>query len=190
MNEIATANLFPAATPSELLQGALIDSRRRWRELVDLGADFAFETDEWGRLVLVTPDPALGWPANALIGQPAVTLLADAATGGVFNPFRVSARIRHRQAWLKRGDGGIACLTFCAAPIRDIDGRITGVRGTGVDMTELDGQAAQVAAALRRGEVLDHILARMGQEVMAPRMMSAALDALANALGAEGAAVL
>ena len=48
----------------------------------------------------------------------------------------------------------------------------------------------QVAASLRRGEVLDHILWRMRQEVLAPRMMRAALDALVNALGAEGAAVI
>ena len=38
--------------------------------------------------------------------------------------------------------------------------------------------------------MLDHILWRMGREVLAPRMMQAALDALMNALGAEGAAVI
>jgi len=56
------------------MQGALIDSRQRWRELVHLAADFAFETDEWGRFTLISPDPALDWAANALIGQPSTTL--------------------------------------------------------------------------------------------------------------------
>ena len=60
----------------------------------------------------------------------------------------------------------------------------------GVDWSEFDDGAARVAASLRRGEVLDHILWRMGQEVLAPRMMQAALDALMNAIGAEGAAVI
>ena len=181
----------PMARPSaaELLQGALLDSRQRWRELVNLTADFAFETDEWGRFAMVCPENALGWAASALIGQPCTALLADGG-GGAFNPFRVSARVRHRQAWLRRGDGGGACLSFCAAPIRDATGRVTGARGLGIDMTELDSQAAQVASALRRAEVLDHILWRTGQEVMAPRMMAAALESLANALGADGAAVL
>jgi diguanylate cyclase (GGDEF)-like protein len=59
-----------------------------------------------------------------------------------------------------------------------------------VDWTEYDEYQGRVAAALRRGEVLDHILWRMGREVLAPRMMRAALDALVNALGAEGAAVI
>jgi hypothetical protein len=85
------------ATPAEVLQGALIDSRHRWRELINLAADFAFETDEWGRFTLITPDPALGWSAGGLIGQPAAALLVESG-GGVFDPFRVSARVRHRKA--------------------------------------------------------------------------------------------
>ena len=189
MPDLATQNQPSSATPADILQGALIDSRQRWRELILLAADFAFETDEWGRFTLIAPDPALAWPGDALIGQASTMLLADGGSG-VFDPFRVSATVRHRQAWLKRGDGGIACMLFCAAPIRDADGRISGARGIGVDMTEADGQAAHVAVALRRAEVLDHILSRMGREVTAPRMMGAVLDALVDAMGTEGAAVI
>jgi diguanylate cyclase (GGDEF)-like protein/PAS domain S-box-containing protein len=191
MTDLAITRPPLTVSSADLLQGALLDSRQRWRDLVNLTADFAFETDEWDRFVLVTPDPALGWQAHDLIGKAAASLLAEAGgAAAAFNPFRVSAQVRHRQAWLRRGDGTIACLTFCAAPIRDAAGRITGTRGLGIDMTELDVQATQVAAALRRAEVLDHILWRMGQEVLAPRMMSAVLDTLANALGVEGAAVM
>ena len=59
-----------------------------------------------------------------------------------------------------------------------------------MDVTAQEGHDAQVAAALRRGEVVDHILWCMRQEVLAPRMMQAVLDGLANALGAEGASVV
>ncbi|MGC8468895.1 MAG: precorrin-2 dehydrogenase/sirohydrochlorin ferrochelatase family protein, partial [Acetobacteraceae bacterium] len=51
------------------------------------------------------------------------------------------------------------------------------------------GRAPGLAAALRRGEVVDHILWRMRQEVMAPRMMQAALHSLATAVGAAGCVV-
>ena len=141
---------LPLRHPGEVLQGALIDSRQRWRELVNLAADFAFETDEWGRFTLISPDPALDWAAGALIGQPAAIYSRNG--GGVFDPFRVTAKVRHRQAWLKRGDGGIACLTFCAAPIQDAD-RPDHRRcaASGIDRTELDGlAAASMAGALRR----------------------------------------
>ena len=189
MNDLAIPVPPLAATPTEVLQGALIDSRQRWRELVNVTADFAFETDEWGRFTLITPDPALDWPTGTLIGQPAASVLAETGETA-FDPFRVTAQVRHRQAWLKRGDGGVACLTFCATPIRDASGRVTGARGVGIDRTEIDDQTSVMASALRRSEVLDHMLWRMGQEVVAANIMDAALDVLASAIGAEGAAVV
>jgi diguanylate cyclase (GGDEF)-like protein len=188
MTDLATSAPPPAASPAEVLQGALIDSRQRWRELVHLAADFAFETDEWGRFTFIFPDRALDWAAEVLIGQPCSTLLADG--GGIFDPFRVSAKVRHRQAWLKRSDGAIACLTISAAPIHDPSGRIIGARGVGFDTTELDSLAAQTAGALRRAEVMDYILWRVGQEFLPARMIAAALDVLANVTGAEGVAVV
>jgi len=186
----ATGDTPSTVATGDKLRDALLDSRQRWRDLVIQAADFAFETDEWGRFVFVVPDPALGWSASMLVGQPAELLLADGAERTSFNPFRASVAVRRRHAWLKRGDGGVATLTFAAAPLLDPQGRVVGARGIGLDVTEYDGHEAQVAAALRRGEVLDHILWRLGQEVLAPRMMRGALDALVNALGAEGAAVV
>ena len=172
------------------LRHALLDSRQRWRDLVLTAADFVYETDAWGRFVFVMPDPTLGWSAATLIGQPAELLLAGGIVANGFNPFGVTTPVRRRRAWLQRADGGTIMLALSAAPLLDAEGRIAGTRGMGVDWSEFDDSAARVAAALRRGEVLDHILWRMGQEVLAPRMMQAALDSLINALGAEGAAVI
>src|ERR1039458_8251004 len=70
------------------LRNALLDSRQRWRDLVNMTADFAFETDEQGRFSFVMPDPALGWSAVTLLGQPADLLLAELSGSGGFNPFR------------------------------------------------------------------------------------------------------
>ncbi|MDE2333334.1 MAG: GGDEF domain-containing protein, partial [Rhodospirillales bacterium] len=53
-----------------------------------------------------------------------------------------------------------------------------------------DRHDAALAAALRRGEVVDHILWRMRHEVMAPRMMQVALHSLATAVGAAGCVVV
>lgn len=189
MPDIATTDPPLDATPAEVLQGALIDSRQRWRELVDLAADFAFETDEWGRFTLIAPDPALEWPADHLVGRASATLLVERG-GAVFDPFRVSAKVRHREAWLKRGDGRIACLSFCATPIRDASGRIAGARGVGVDLTEFDRQAAQSAAAERRAEVVDQVMRCIAREVIPSRMLGTAVEALVDAMGAEGVGVM
>jgi diguanylate cyclase (GGDEF)-like protein/PAS domain S-box-containing protein len=171
------------------LSGALLDSRQRWRDLVTLAADLAFETDAAGRFVFVAPDPALGWPAAALLGQEAESLLAETGAPGSFNPFRPAAPTRRRRVWLKRADGSAACLSFAAAPLLDATGAAVGARGVGEDVTEADQREAEMARVLRRGQVIDHILARIRAEVMAPRMMLAALEPLAQATGSEAACV-
>ena len=183
-----SARFFPAA--AERLRGALLDSRQRWRDLVGLSADLAFEADHLGRLTFLYPDPALGWTSAVMIGGDASTLLADGGDGAGFDPFRVTVRVRHRRAWLRRGDGGVVCLAFSAEPMLDSLGRIAGVRGVGVDVTALDAPVARLAGAQRLGDALDHILSRMGREVLASKMLQSALEAMAKALGAEGAAAI
>jgi diguanylate cyclase (GGDEF)-like protein len=182
--------IVAAAESGSALRGALLDSRQRWRDLVHLAADFAFETDVWGRFVFVAPDPAIGWPVGTLLGQTADLWLVEAAGATCFNPFRITAPVRSRRAWLKRPDGSGLCLSFSATPLMDEAGRIVGVRGAGHDMSEHERREAEVAGALRRGEVLDHILWRMRREVLAPRMMQAALEALGSATGSEGLELL
>src|SRR5690242_757492 len=146
---LAHSNLAetPAAPPlpPDPLRDALLDSRQRWRDFVTLATDFAFETDHLGRLSFVIPDPALGWPAGTLIGQPANLLIAEPVG---FDPFHVTAPRRGGRTWIRRGDGGTSCLTFSVAPLVDAQGRIVGVRGVGIDMTAQDAKEAQVAAAL------------------------------------------
>lgn len=183
-----SARFFPAA--AERLRGALLDSRQRWRDLVNLSAELAFEADHLGRLTFLHPDPVLGWPSGVLVGGDASALLADGRDSAGFDPFRVTVRVRHRRAWLRRGDGGIACLAFSAEPMLDSLGRIEGVRGVGMDVTALDAPGARLAGAQRLGDALDHILSRMGREVLAPKMLLSALEAMAKALGAEGAAAI
>jgi len=182
-----------AADPAQVegaLRKALLDSRQRWRDLVAMAGDMAFETDAEGRFVFVSPDRVVGWSASSLVGQPAEILLAEVDGICSFNPFRPNGPVRRRRAWLRRADGGTACLAFAVAPLTDADGSVIGARGIGQDMTEQDEHDARTAASLRRVELLDHILWRMRQEVLAPRMMRAALEALVTAVGAEGCAVL
>ena len=178
----------PAAGLDPDLRRALLESRQRWRDLVALSADLAFETDADGRFAFVMPDPALGWPAAALLARDPAALLANGTEG--FNPFRATRPLRGQRVWLRRADGGVSCLMFAVAPLLDPSGRPVGTRGLGIDVTAQSVAEAQAAATLRRAEVIDHILRRMREEVLAPRMMRAALEAIRNALGAEGVAVV
>ncbi len=188
--EAGTASPSEPPAAEHALRDALLDSRQRWRDLVTMAADIVYETDSWGRLVFLAPETVLGWSAATLLNQPAELLLADADGLSGFNPFRITASIRRRRAWLRRPDGTSVCVAIAASPLFDDEGHIIGTRGLGQDVTEQDGHDARIAAALRRCELLDHILWHMRREVMADRMMRSALEALVIALGAEGCAVV
>jgi diguanylate cyclase (GGDEF)-like protein/PAS domain S-box-containing protein len=178
------------APPHDSLRMALMESRQRWQTLVGLAADLAFETDAEGRFVFMMPETVLGWPATALIGQKADCLIGDDGNGALSNPFRPITEVRRHRTWLRSADGRLALITLSAAPLRDAAGRITGARGIGVDMTDSDTQTSEIAGRLRRGQVLHHILSRVGRESDTDSMMDAALWALIHALGAEGSAVI
>ena len=135
-----SAALRPAEPNSSdaVLREALLDSRQRWRDLVTMAADLVFETDAWGRFVFLAPETVLGWQAATLLGQPAELLLADADGTAGFNPFRITAPIRRRRAWLRRPDGSSICVAIAAAPLIDDEGHVIGTRGLGQDVTEQD----------------------------------------------------
>jgi len=116
--------------------------------------------------VFISPELVAGWPSATLIGQPAELLLAKVDGSGGFNPFRPNGPVRRRRAWLRRPDSTSICMAFAAAPLFDGEGDVVGARGVGQDMSEQDAHDATTAAALRRVELLDHILWRMRQEVL------------------------
>lgn len=184
----ASGRSFPAG--GSPLCDALLDSRQRWRDLVHLAADIAFEIDVCGRFTFLSPDQVLGWPAATLLGQAAELVLAGDRPTENFNPFRPIAAHHRRRAWVRRADGTLACLAFSTAPMLDASGQVVGARGVAGDVTEQDGKEQATAAALRRGALLDHILWEMRREVLAPQMMQAVLESLMQAMGAEGIAVL
>lgn len=180
----------PAESRADVIRDALQESRQRWRQLVGLAADLAFETDAKGRFVFVLPAGALGWPNGSLVGQPSELLLGDGRASPVLNPFRSDQELRRCRAYIRRYDGTLAMLAISASPLRGPNGEMTGTRGIGIDMTEYDTETAIIARRLRRGEMLDHILSRLAQQGDVDRMMDTALATMVQALEAEGAAVI
>lgn len=175
---------FVSADP---LRTPLLDSRQRWRGFAMVAADWMFETDLAGRLTFLAPEQVLGWPAATLLGQAAETLLAGEPGA---EPFRFKVAAQGRRVWLRDAAGRSVCMAISAVALLDEAGCRVGTRGVGVDVTEREWRDTASAAALRRGDVLDHILDHMRQEVIAPRMMQAVLDAVMRAMGGVGAAVL
>jgi diguanylate cyclase (GGDEF)-like protein/PAS domain S-box-containing protein len=170
-----------------MLRAALLESRQRWRDFVTLVADLVFETDPEGRLTFVAPELVLGFPAEALLHRPARSLLA---TEGGEDPFARRRPAQGVKAWFRRADGEALCLALTLAPLSDAGGNFAGLRGVARDITAEERAAEAQAAQLRRASALEHLVRRVRREVLAPRMLTAALEALPAVLGCAGAAVL
>lgn len=190
---IASPNGMPAARApatalSRAAEGALIESRQRWRDLVGLATDLVFETDAEGRLRFLAPDPALGWPAAALLGRrPAeegLLLRPDA------DPFSLRGPVRDLRAWLRRRDAAEACLSFSVAPLLGPDGSFAGLRGAARDITREISETEAQAQALRRALAVETLVRKVREAVLAPRMLPALLDLLPAAIGCSGAAMV
>ncbi len=184
----------PAASPGAAvpaLHGALLESRQRWRDFTSLATDLAFETDAAGRLTFLAPDPVLGWPQGALLGQPVSDLLLHPDPDPVRPPATIPPGMgRGIQAWLRQAAGGPACYSLAMAPLLDAAGRYAGLRGIGRDVTAEVREADAQAAGLRRAQALETLVRRVRRQVLAPRMLAATLESLPPALGCAGAAVL
>lgn len=189
----APATLRPAApAPVQALrdaaQGALIESRQRWRDIVAMATDLAFETDAEGRITFLSPDPVLGWPAAALLGRRPVEdgLLLRPEP----DPFSCRQPVRDLRAWLRRADGEPACLSFVATPLLGPDGCFLGLRGAARDVTAGVAEAEAEAAALRRALAVQALVRRVREAVLMPRMLPALLDLLPAAIGCAGAVLV
>ena len=178
----------PADTVEQLGQ-VLLESRRRWRDFGALAADIAFEVDAQGLLSFIAPDDVLGMRADTLLGQRAATLFFPGRTD-LPDPFLLALGIRQRRNWVTATDGRRLCLAFSSAPILDDAGRCIGARVVASDVTAREHKEIVAAAALRRSEVMDHILDQMREETLAPRIMGSMLTTAMRALGAYGAAVI
>jgi diguanylate cyclase (GGDEF)-like protein/PAS domain S-box-containing protein len=171
------------------LRQALADSRQRFKDLVEISSDFAWETDATGVFTFVSPTGALGWTATDFVGRPAASFIADAPidrSGKPSTPFTTRALIDQAELWLQRADGTPACVSISALPLVGSDGTWRGARGVWRDVTEVHGRDAALADAQNRERLVGYIVRTIRDEVEPDAMLAAAASAAARALGAAG----
>jgi PAS domain S-box-containing protein len=110
------------------LRSALIESRQRYKDLVEAACDFAWETDAGGRFTFVSSQGALGYSAAQLVGAPALYLRID-QTAVQDSPFSTRAPVQDVEIWLRAADGEAACLLLTGLPLTGPDDEWCGARG-------------------------------------------------------------
>ena len=170
---------------------ALADLRRRYKDLVEISSDFAWETDRSGAFVFVSPRGALGFAAEQLVGRDASFILIDDEAGGeeAASPFAARRRIELRQVWVRSADGTSRCVAVSAVPLFDADGAYCGARGLCRDVTEAMERDTALAEARNRERLAAYLTRTIRDEVQPEAMLSAAAGAIARALAASGSAI-
>lgn len=168
------------------LRTALVESRQRYKDLVEISSDFAWETDAEGRLVFVSPGGALGYSADELVGRVAADLVVPVPGNDASLPFNTVAPVEEAEVWMRTATGGQACLIAAAVPLHDAQGAWCGARGVCRDVTAERSREAALARANNRERLLNHIV-RTIRDVLDPAdMLAAAAEAVTRAMGVRG----
>jgi len=169
------------------IRKALVDSRQRYRDLVTISSDFAWETGEDGRFVFVSPHGALGFSADELVGRHPRELAIDPADPASLRPFAAAEPIENAQIWVRDAAGAEACLLASAMPVRDRDGRWSGARGLARDVTRERMRDSELARAKVREQVVAYIVRQVREEARPQAMLAAAVSMLGRATSSVAA---
>lgn len=168
------------------LRSALVESRQRYKDLVDISSDFAWEVGADGRFVFVSPKGALGFGAEELVGRAPADFVVAHALDGDQPPFASSLALEDVEIWMTQADGSQACVLASSTPIRGADGQWLGTRGICRDVTQERLRDAALSRANNRERLLSYIVRTIRDEVDPVDMLRAAAEATARALGATG----
>jgi PAS domain S-box-containing protein len=116
------------------LRAALIESRQRYKDLVEVSSDFAWETDSEGRFTFVSPCGAIGYAAGQLVGQRAAGFLVQTEDAEAL-PFTTRLPVERAELWVRGADGEAVCLSSIAVPLAGPDGKWLGARGVCREVT-------------------------------------------------------
>ena len=164
------------------LRDALIESRKRYKDLVECSSDFVWETDADGRFAFVTTRGALGFSPDHLVGREARSLVDRRRP--VPEPFPFEARVAHDEieVWFRSAAGEPICLLVSCTPLVNDDGVWLGARGICRDVTEARRRDTALARARAREALLASIVKAIRDEVEPDRLLETAAAALTEGL--------
>lgn len=175
-------------TLERCLRAALIESRQRYKDLVEASSDFAWETDAEGHFTFVSPRGAAGYAAGQLIDQHAADILleTDDAEG---LPFTTRVPVEGVEIRARTAGGESACFSAIGLPLVGPSGEWRGARGICREVTRERAREAELARARHREALLGYILRIVRDELDPASMLKAAAGALGPALSARGVAI-
>ena len=179
-----------ATNPAEgALRRALIESRQRYRDLVDACSDFVWETDRHGRFTFLSAAGVLGYSTRDMLGKFAADFVIDASSIP-YPVFQAREKVLNADVWLQRADGQLSCQLITAVPIFDADGVWAGARGMGRDVTSAREAERLQKQRLLRERLMTYLGNTVRNEIDPEKTLPTALSGICLAIGASGGVIL
>lgn len=140
------------------MRAALVDSRSRFKDLVDLVEGFAWEVDKKGVFTFFSVSRPLGHDSQGLIGQSFRSLVHPDLNPSALTPFETHNALRGEPLWLVRADGTPVFCQLSAVPLLSASGAWRGARGLCRDMSEEIDRDKAYARVLNRERTLARII--------------------------------
>lgn len=169
---------------------AVVLSRQLFKDLVTCSADFAWEVGPDRNFAFVSQQGALGYHARELADHPARLLAPDPDTPPESWPFESAEPQNGIEVWLKRSDGGLACVLVSSLPVLDDDGNWCGARGVCRDVTDAREREAELTRARAREELTRAIVDSIRNELTPDAMFAAAAKLTAQAMQASQVTII
>ena len=170
------------------LRTALVESRQRYKDLVEVSSDFSWEVGEEGIFVFVSPNGALGFTADELTGKRPEEYVLNAEEYSPL-PFNSDRPLENIELWMRKSDGSTACVYASCLPLYADNDEWRGTRGVCRDITEERGHEAALARARNREQLLNYIVSAIRDELEPGDMLVTAAAATARALGTVGCGI-
>ena len=167
------------------LRTALVESRQRYKDLVEVSSDFSWEVGSDGTFVFVSPRGALGHTAEALNGLNPAELVLNAEQYNPL-PFLTDRPMENIELWMRRSDGTVATVVMSALPLFDQREHYCGARGICRDVSEDRANEEALLRARNREQLLNYIVGAIRDELNPADMLTAAAKATCRALGTVG----
>ena len=167
------------------LQEALTTSRDRFRDLVELTADLAWETNSDGIFSYIAGGKSLGYAPERLLGRKASELIVRQPLDPD-DQFETEERLDKAIAYLRRADGSVAKVLISTYPLKDAKGNHRGTRGLCRDITEDSLRQEELAQIQRRDQLVAHFFKSLREAKEAKSALDIAAREICVALKASG----
>ena len=155
------------------LRSALVESRQRYKDLVEVSSDFSWEVGQDGTFSFVSPSGVLGFTPDQLVGKQPKDFVLNAED---YNPllFLSDRNERNVEIWMRTPGGDSACVVGSSRPLTGPDGQWIGARGICRDVTVERDREAALRSAREREQLLNRIVRSIRDEVDPLNMLNKA----------------